>query len=253
MKKNKTTEPINHYGYIDPKFTFDNFVVASSNESCVLASKSVVEQPGGDCNPLYIYGGKGLGKSHLIHAIANEFIAMGKLKIRILSAEQLLNKFIASVRDDTKQSFRHLYRNVDLLIVDDVQFIAEKENIQEELLCIFDTLYDLKKQIVLASECPTCAMPGLDKIFSRFQSGCTAEIKIPSLDTRLIILAKKAEVEGISLDDDVAHLFASHFTTNIRELEGAWVRLFVHAHLTNKTINLNLANHVLRDVFQEKH
>jgi len=246
MDKIKKTALIDHDGYIDSKFTFDNFVVASHNESCVLASKRVVEQPGETHKPLYIYGGEGLGKTHLIHAIANDLIATGHLKIVSVSAERFLNDFIAAIRDGTEQDCRNRYRNADVLMVDGVQFIAGKENIQEELLCIFDALYDLKKQIILASNCPPCDIPELDKrIGSRFQSGCVEEIKTPSLETRLIILAKKAEAAGVSLDDDVSHLLASRFTANIRELEGALNKLVAYAALSDKTINLDFTKHLL--------
>jgi len=211
-----------------------------------LAGQRVVDQPGEVCNPLYIYGGEGLGKTHLMHAIANALVATGHKRVVCQSAEKFVNNIIAAIRDGATQAVPHQYRNADVLMIDDVQFIAEKEEIQKELLCIFDALYDLKKQIILASNCPPCEIPELDKrIGSRFQSGFAEEITTPSLETRLIILAKKAEAAGVSLDDDVSHLLASRFTTNIRELEGALTRLVAYAALTDKIINLDLAENLL--------
>jgi len=252
MSKNKSADFSEINGYIDPRYTFDNFVVAANNESCVLAGKLVVDQPGEAHNPLYIHGSKGTGKSHLIHAIANALNAKGHISIVSKSTESFVTGFIAAVRDGTTQAFRRQYQNTDVLIIDDLQFIAGKTSTQEELLCIFNAMYNLKKQIVLTSTFPPddCAK-WTKSMCSRFTSGLIAEIKIPDLETRRLILAKKAEASGFSLDDDVAHLLASRFTTDIRELEGALVRLTAYASLTHKTINLDFAKHVLRDLFQE--
>jgi len=249
MSKNKSAEFSEINGYIDPRYTFDNFVVAANNESCVLAGKLVVDQPGEAYNPLYIHGSKGLGKTHLMHAIANALIAKGQMNIVCKSAESFVNGLIAAVRDRETQAFRRQYQNTDVLMIDDLQFIAEKMSAQEELLCIFNALHDLKKQVVLASNIPPTDCAKWSKSMrSCFTSSLITEMKTPSLETRLLILAKKAEASGFSLDDDVAHLLASRFTTDIRKLEGELVRLTAYATLMGKTINLNLAKHVLRDI-----
>jgi chromosomal replication initiator protein len=239
---------VKNIGYVDPRYTFDNFVVAANNESCVLASRLVVDQPGEACNPLYIYGSTGLGKTHLMNAIANALNAKGHISIVSISTESFVTFLIASVRNGTTQAFRRQYQNTDAFMIDDLQFIAGRVSLQEELLCTFNALYDLKKQIVLTSTFPPddCAKWSAS-MRARFTSGLITEMNIPSLETRLLILAKKAEASGFSLDDDVAHMLASRCTTDIRELEGAWIRLTAHASLTNKTINLDFAKHVLKN------
>jgi chromosomal replication initiator protein len=231
---------IENNGYIDPGFTFDNFVVAPNNESCVLAGKLIIEQPGEIYNPLYIYGGDGLGKTHLIHAIANAFTATGRMKIVCKPAESFLNDLIAAIHDGATQELRHQYRDVDVLIIDDIQFIAGKTSTQEELLCTFDALYDFKTQIVLTSDCLPDEINNLgERIRTRFQTGLVKEMKTPNLETRLAILSKKTEAAKILLDDDASHLLASRFTTNIRELEGALTKLVAYAALTGKTVDGN--------------
>jgi len=252
MSRIKSAKYVENDGYVDPRYTFDNFVVAANNESCVLAGKLAVDQPGEACNPLYIYGTKGTGKTHLMHAIANALNAKGHISIVCKSTESFVTGFIAAVRDGTTQAFRRQYQNTDALMIDDLQFIAGRANIQEELLCTFNALYDLKKQIVLTSTFrPDDCAKWSKSMCSRFTSGLIAEIKIPSFETRLLILAKKAEASGFSLDDDVAHLLASRFTTDIRELEGALVRLTAYASLTHQTINLDFAKHALKNILQE--
>ena len=249
MSKSKSPE---FNGYFDPRYTFDSFVVAPDNESSVIAGKLVVDQPGEGFNPLFIYGPEGTGKSHLMHAIANGLNAKGHMSIICKSTESFVSGFITSIRNGPTQAFRRQYQNTDALIFDDLQFVAGRMNIQQELLYIFNALHDLKKQIVLVSTCPPddCAKWS-ESMRDHFTSGLITEIKIPSLETRLLILAKKAEAYEFSLDDDVAHLLASRFTTNIRDLEGAMVRLTAYATLMGKTINLDLAKHVLKDILRE--
>jgi len=188
------------------------------------------------------------GKTHLMHAIANALIAKGHMNIVCKSAESFVNGFIAAVRNGVIQAFRHQYQNTDVLMIDDLQFIAGKTSTQEELLCIFNALHDLKKQIVLVSNIPPTDCAKWSKSMrSCFTSSLITEMKTPSLETRLLILAKKAEASGFSLDHDVAHLLASRFTTDIRELEGALTKLVAYEMLTDKTINLELAKPLLRD------
>ena len=224
-----------------------------SNEACVLAGKRVVEQPGEMYNPLYIYGGEGLGKTHLMHAIANALIARGHKRIVCKSAERFTTEMIAAIRDGSMQAFHHQYRHADVLMIDDIQFVTGKASTQEEFLCTFDVLFDLKKQLVLTSTCYPVDMTDLGKrMCSRFQSSFAAEIKIPSLERRLKILVKKAAVAEASLDEDVLALLASRFTTNIRELEGALTKLVAYARLTDKMMNLDLAKHILNDLLQDE-
>jgi len=246
-------------GYIDPRYTFDNFVVAPNNQSCVSAARRVVEQPGKAHNPLCIYGGEGLGKTHLMHAIANALMAKDSLitncQISIVcqSTEQFATGLIAAVRDGETQAFRGQYQQADVLMIDDVQLIAGKPSTQKELFSAFDALYERKKQILLTSSVPPDDFNTLNaNMNSRYTSSMVTEMKCPNLETRLLILAKKAEAAGVALDDDVAHLLASRFTTNIRELEGALTRLAAYAMLTEKTINLDLAKYVLMDILLKK-
>jgi len=253
MGKIKSAKYVGNNGHIDPRFTFDNFVVAANNESCVLAGKRVVDQPGEACNPLYIYGAKGLGKTHLMHAIANALMAKGQINIVCQPAERFVTGLVAAVRDGATQAFNQKYQNTDVLMIDDLQFLAGKPSTQAELLCTLDALYELKKQIVLTFTHPPDDFTNLStSMGSRFISSLIVEMKIPHLETRLLILAKKAEAAGVSLDDDVSHLLASRFTTDIRELEGALTQLVAYAALADKTINLDLAKDVLMNLLKEK-
>jgi len=259
MSRMKSAEYLENNGHIDPRYTFDNFVVAAHNKSCVLAGKRVVEQPGEACNPLYIYGGEGLGKTHLMQAIANALMAKaplmtnGQISIVCQSTEQFVTGLIAAIRDGETQAFRRQYQHADVFIIDDIQFLAGKPGTQQELFCTFDALYDLNKQILLTSSVPPDEFPTLNaSMNSRYTSSLVTEMKRPNLETRLLILAKKAGATGVALDDEVAHLLASRFTTNIRELEGALTRLAAYATLTEKTINLDLAKHALMDILLKK-
>ncbi len=248
MDKTQNTESIEGYGYIDPRYTFASFVVAPNNELCVSACRSVADQPGEIHNPLYIYGGYGLGKTHLLHAIANALTATSKMRIMCKSAARFTNEIIAAIRNGTTQEFPHQYQAVDVLMVDDVQFFAGKPSSQKEFTCTLNVLHDLKKQVILTASVPPDEINKLDEsICSRFKSGLATEIKPPNFETRLLILAKKAEGCGASLDDDVLALLASRFTTNIRELEGALTKLIAYATLTDEIMNLDLAKHLLRD------
>ncbi|HKJ82635.1 MAG TPA: chromosomal replication initiator protein DnaA [Mariprofundaceae bacterium] len=240
-------------GFIDPRFTFANFVVGSSNEFCYAACRAVADQPGEIYNPLYIHGGVGLGKTHLINAVANSLLEKDGTKIAYRTSERFTNELITAIRNGATQQFRHRYRQVDVLIIDDVQFIAGKASTQEEFFHTFNALYEVRKQIILTSDRSPREMNHLEeRLKSRFNWGLVADIQPPDLETRLAILARKAELAGVSLPEDVAYLLASRITSNVRELEGALTRLTAHATLTGKTINMDFAKHVLRDLLHEE-
>ncbi|MDT8375730.1 MAG: chromosomal replication initiator protein DnaA [Mariprofundaceae bacterium] len=239
-------------GYIDPRFTFDNFVVGSSNEFCYAASRAVADKPGESYNPLYIHGGVGLGKTHLINAVANELIRKNHIKIAYRTGERFTNELITAIRNNATHQFREQYRKVDVLIIDDVQFIAGKTSTQEEFFHTFNALHEVHKQIILVSDRSPREMSHLEeRLRSRFNWGLVADIQPPNLETRLAILASKAELAGVTLDRDVAYLLASRITNNVRELEGALTRITAYAKLTDKVITMEVTRHVLRDQLQE--
>jgi len=240
-------------GFIDHRFTFANFVVGPSNEFCHAACRAVAENPGSIYNPLYIYGGVGLGKTHLINAVANELLNHNHFKIAYRTSERFTNELISAIRNGTTQQFRDRYRQVDVLIVDDVQFIAGKASTQEEFFHTFNALYEIQKQIILTSDRPPREMNHLqERLKSRFGCGLVADIQPPSLETRQAILNSKAELAGIELPDDVTSLLASRITSNVRELEGALTRLTAHATLTGRIVDMEFARRVLRDLLHEE-
>jgi len=240
-------------GFIDPRFTFDNFVVGSGNEFCHAASRAVADNPGEIYNPLYLYGGVGLGKTHLINAVANALIAKENIKIAYRTGERFTNELIQAIRNGTSEQFRNQYRQVDVLIIDDIQFIAGKEKTQEEFFHTFNALYEVKNQIILTSDRSPRELTNLmERLRSRFNWGLVADIQAPDLETRLAILSSKAELAGVTLDKDVAHLLAARITNNVRELEGALTRLTAHSTLNGSIIDLTFARHVLRDLLHEE-
>ncbi len=240
-------------GFIDSRFTFANFVVGPSNEFCHAACRAVADTPGTIYNPLYIYGGVGLGKTHLINAVANQLLARNNFKIAYRTSERFTNELIYAIRNGTTQQFRDRYRQVDVLIIDDVQFIAGKASTQEEFFHTFNALYELQKQIILTSDRPPREMNHLqDRLKSRFGSGLVADIQPPAFETRKAILNSKSELAGIELPEDVTTLLASRISTNVRELEGALTRLTAHATLTGHHINMDFARRVLRDLLHEE-
>jgi len=253
-KTNNTASPASLVdGYIDPRFTFDNFVVGSGNEFCHAASRAVADNPGEIYNPLYLYGGVGLGKTHLINAVANALINRNITKIAYRTGERFTNELIQAIRNGTSEQFRNQYRQVDVLIIDDIQFIAGKEKTQEEFFHTFNALYEIKKQIILTSDRSPRELTNLmERLRSRFNWGLVADIQPPDLETRLAILSSKAELAGVTLDADVGHLLASRITNNVRELEGALTRLTAHSTLTGRIIDLTFARHVLRDLLHEE-
>ncbi len=239
---------------VNPRFTFDSFVVSSCNNLAHAASRAVAEKPAGAYNPLYIYGGVGLGKTHLMHSIGN---AMGKLypsmRMMYLSAENFMNELINAIRFEKTIDFKRKYRNVDLLLIDDIQFLAGKERTQEEFFHTFNALYDAQKQIVLTSDCTPREIPTLEeRLRSRFECGLIADLQPPDLETKIAILRKKAEAERIDLPEDVALYVASKIRSNIREMEGALIRLIAYSSLTRRAIDLDLAKETLKGIFKEE-
>lgn len=251
--RKEPVKPANVDGYIDPRFTFENFVVGSSNEFCYAAAQAVVDRPGESYNPLYIHGGVGLGKTHLINAVANALMKKDGVKIAYRTGERFTNELISAIRNNATHRFRDQYRQVDVLIIDDVQFIAGKTSTQEEFFHTFNALYEVHKQIILVSDRSPREMSHLEeRLRSRFNWGLVADIQPPNLETRLAILASKAELAGVELDKDVSYLLASRISNNVRELEGALTRLTAYSRLTDKNIDMDMARHVLRDQLQEE-
>ncbi len=229
------------------KYTFENFVIGASNQFAHAACMAVANQPGEHYNPLFIYGGVGLGKTHLVNAIGHQAAAQKPgLKIAYLSSESFMNELIASLRRDKMDEFKKKFRNVDILIVDDVQFIAGKERTQEEFFHTFNSLYESHKQIVITSDKFPKEIPGLeDRLRNRFEWGLIADIQPPDMETRVAILQKKAEVEGVKLPHDVAIFLASNIDSNVRELEGSLTRLEAFSSLTKTLITIDFAKEVL--------
>ncbi len=240
---------------LNKKYTFDNFIEGSSNQFAKAASLAVAEAPGKtNFNPLLVYGGVGLGKTHLIQAIGN-FAKAEKTaqKILYVSSEKFTIEFISSIQNHKTNEFSSLYRSIDLLLVDDVQFFIDKERTQEEFFHTFNTLHQMGKQIVLSCDRPPGELKGLEeRLVSRFQSGLVVDIQPPDLETRMAILQKKAEEEHVSLSPDVALFIASNVTSNIRELEGALIKVLAYSSLTGKTVTIDLAKEVLKDVTRSK-
>jgi chromosomal replication initiator protein len=234
-----------------PKYTFQNFVVGASNQFAHAACVAVANQPGEHYNPLFIYGGVGLGKTHLVNAIGHQSAQRSGLKVVYLSSESFMNELIGSLRRDKMDEFKKKFRNVDILILDDVQFIAGKERTQEEFFHTFNSLYESHKQIVITSDKFPKEIPGIeDRLRNRFEWGLIADIQPPDMETRVAILQKKAENEGVQLPHDVAFFLASNIDSNVRELEGSLTRLGAFSSLTKATITVELAKDVLRNTLK---
>jgi chromosomal replication initiator protein len=234
---------------LNPRYTFNTIVVGSSNQFAHAATQAVAENPARAYNPLFIYGGVGLGKTHLLNAIGNHALNHKRLtKIVYVSSEQFTNEVINSIRYDRMGDFRNRYRNIDMLLVDDIQFIAGKERTQEEFFHTFNTLYESQKQIVITSDLFPKEMPTIEeRLRSRFEWGLIADIQPPDLETKIAILKRKAETEKMPLNDEVALFLASNIQTNIRELEGSLIRLGAFSSLTGQEVTIELAKTVLRD------
>lgn len=240
-------------GGLNPRYTFDTFIVGPSNQFAHAASRAVAEAPSRSYNPLFIYGGVGLGKTHLMHAIGQYILQNGRgLKLTYISSERFMNEMINALRYEHILDFRERYRSVDVLLVDDVQFVGGKDSTQTELFHTFNSLYDAQKQIVLSSDRPPHEIPALEaRLRSRFEWGLTTDIQPPDFETRVAILKRKAEAETIPLPDDVALYIAGRIKSNIRELEGSLIRLVAYASLTGRQISLDLAQDVLKGVIDQ--
>jgi chromosomal replication initiator protein len=239
---------------LNPRYTFDTFIVGSSNQFAHAACRAVAEAPSRSYNPLFIYGGVGLGKTHLMHAVGHYVLEHDRnLKLTYISSERFMNEMINAVRYDRVLDFRERYRSVDVLLVDDIQFLAGKEGTQTEFFHTFNALYDSQKQIVLSSDCPPHEIPALEeRLRSRFEWGLTADIQSPDLETKVAILKRKAETEAVPLPDNVAMYIAGKIKSNIRELEGSLIRLIAFASLTGQEITLQLAQEVLKSILDHE-
>jgi chromosomal replication initiator protein len=239
--------------YLNPKYTFENFIIGPSNQFAHAAAKAVAETPGKAYNPFFIYGGVGLGKTHLITAIGNAVIDKSpEIAVIYVSAEQFTNEVVSAIRHEKMGELKEKYRNVDLLLLDDIHFIANKTQTQEEFFHTFNAIYERQKQIVISSDRPPKEIGAVtDRLRSRFSMGLIADIQPPELETKVAILQKKAEMEKIPIPDDVAYYLASKVKSNVRELEGCLIRLGAQASLTGRPINIDMAKNILQDLIEE--
>ena len=239
--------------YLNPRYTFEGFVVGSSNRFAHAATLAIAESPAKAYNPLFIYGGVGLGKTHLMQAACHYISEMhNNLKLFYTTSESFTNELINAIQNRTTPKFREKYRNVDVLLIDDVHFIAGKEATQEEFFHTFNALYDTHKQIVLSSDRPPKTIPGLEeRLVSRFEWGLVTDVQPPDLETRIAILKKKAERNSVVLPEDVLYFIAERLKTNIRELEGALIKVVAYSALENTSITLDMVKDVLKDVLFE--
>lgn len=239
---------------LNPKYTFDTFVVGGNNNLAHAAALAVADNPAKTYNPLFIYGGVGLGKTHLIQAIGNRILKNNrKINVVYVTSEQFTNQLINSIKDKNNDPFRNKYRNADVLIIDDIQFIANKERIQEEFFHTFNTLYEYGRQIIISSDKHPRDIPFLeDRLKSRFEWGLTADISNPDYETRVAILRKKAQDEGIIIDNDIVANIATKIDSNIRELEGVFNKIVARASLTHTPITIELAENVINEFISKK-
>ncbi len=245
--KNKSSSTI-----LNTSYTFENFIVGTSNQLAFAAAKSAAKMPGKQYNPLFIYGGSGLGKTHLLQAIGNYAITQDQTVIYTTS-EQFLNDFLYNLKNNTMDRFRQKYRECDFLLIDDIQFLSKKEQTQEEFFHTFNELHNLNKQIVLTSDKPPKKIAGFeDRLKTRFEWGLMADVQPPGLETKISIIKKKCELDNIYLNDEVIHYIASHMEDNIREIESAIIYLNAHANLLTKEITLDFAEDVMKDLIKDQ-
>jgi chromosomal replication initiator protein len=239
---------------LNPKYTFDTFVIGNGNRFAHAAGLAVAESPAKSYNPLFVYGGSGLGKTHLMHAISHFIIKkFPSMKLLYVTGEQFTNELIDSIRYERQVEFRNTYRKIDVLLIDDIQFLAGKEATQEEFFHTFNTLYEANKQIIISSDRPPKEIPTLEeRLRSRFEWGLTTDINPPDYETRIAILRKKAQLENFSVPDEIITFIASQIQSNIRELEGALSKITAYSMLTDQTITINLAEEILKDMLPQK-
>jgi chromosomal replication initiator protein len=238
---------------LNPRFTFETFVVGSSNQFAHAAARSVAANPSRSYNPLFIYGATGMGKTHLMHAIGRELISQGKIRVIYTSAERFTNEVVTGIRLERMHQLRARYRTADVLLIDDIQIIGNKERTQEEFFHTFNELHDARKQIVISCDSPPKGIPGLvERLRSRFEWGLLADIQPPDLETKMAILDKKAELDGVKLPEDVRTFMATKSRSNIRELEGALVKLIAYSSLTGSPITMAMAQQALKHLLHEQ-
>ncbi|WP_138494307.1 chromosomal replication initiator protein DnaA [Paenibacillus pinistramenti] len=243
-----TEEPVSNM--LNPKYTFDTFVIGSGNRFAHAASLAVAEAPARAYNPLFLYGGVGLGKTHLMHAIGHYILEHSpSSKVVYISSEKFTNEFINAIRDNRGESFRNKYRNIDILLIDDIQFLAGKESTQEEFFHTFNALHEERKQIIISSDRPPKEIPTLEeRLRSRFEWGLITDIQPPDLETRIAILRKKARAENLDIPNEAMMYIANQIDTNIRELEGALIRVVAYSSLINQDVTTHLAAEALKDI-----
>jgi len=238
--------------YLNPSLTFESFIVGDSNQFAYTTAKSVAEKPGKQYNPLFIYGGVGLGKTHLLQAIGNYHIDLGKTVI-YTTLEQFMNTFTSHLRSQTMDRFRDKFRECDLLLIDDIQFLSRKEQTQEEFFHTFNELYNANKQIVITADRAPNKIAGLvDRLRTRFEWGLMADIQPPGLETKIAIIQKKCELDGISLNSEIVNFIATHMGDNIREIEGTIIKLNALSNMLNQEITLDFAQNAIKDQLKEK-
>lgn len=234
---------------LNPKYTFDTFVIGNSNRFAHAAALAVAEAPGKAYNPLFIYGGVGLGKTHLMHAIGHYILEQNSSqRVLYVSSEKFTNELINAIKDNRNEEFRSKYRNIDVLLIDDIQFIAGKERTEEEFFHTFNALYEANKQIILSSDKPPKEIYLEDRLRSRFEWGLIADMQAPDLETRIAILRKKAQLENLTVPNEVIVFIADKIASNIRELEGALNRVIAYSSLTENEITVELASEALKDI-----
>jgi chromosomal replication initiator protein len=238
----------------NPRNTFDTFVVGSNNSFAHAAALAVAKEPGKSYNPLFLYGGVGLGKTHLLHAIGQHVTGHRKgAKVTYVSSERFTNEFVDAIQNNCVAKFRKKYRHVDVLLIDDVQFLSGKERIQEEFFHTFNALHEQHRQLVMTCDRPAGEIQGLEqRLVSRFEWGLVTDMQPPDIETRVAILRKKERAMGVTLDDDVINFIASRIRANIRRLEGALIRVASYASLTGKPVGMEMAENLLRDVLSEE-